>query len=438
MVDDIQIVDLYDNSLGSFYNYTNKTKKKSLDFSIGKIISVVSTIVLVLSICLFYQDVKASTIQQNSIDMAKKEIQNLYQDLSLETPKLDITIKDINKVKTSVSKISDSKQKKYYLNLISDLYKFEAVKSKLYDCFDGDTILSSTTSEDVASVSSLISTLNNKQKTLLIGKYTVLLSEFNYLEDTRKSIRSLFNDDELNVVREDVTSAELAAVSSKINSLSQTDEVERSKTYLDKVSEYLKAKEKKAEAEAAYMQLVQNSNVEISGVPYISQTVNKVYNGCEAASLLMALQYKGIAREYDLATFATMMPKHESDPHQGFINSIFDVAPLSVTHWIAPDALAAFGSKFSNVTNISGTDAVGVKQYLEQGIPVIVYGTFNFDNVTKWYGEVPLNLHVMLAIGYNKITGDYILNDPWSGKITVNKDKFEKIYNQLKYAVIVE
>ncbi|NCC54700.1 MAG: hypothetical protein EOM11_04350, partial [Erysipelotrichia bacterium] len=140
-----------------------------------------------------------------------------------------------------------------------------------------------------------------------------------------------------------------------------------------------------------------------------------------------------------LAQIATDMPKHESDPHQGFIHSIFGYAPREVPHWIAPDALATFGTNYyEGVRNISGTDAEGLYQYLDQGTPVIVYATYAFMNPTGWTGEVPNNLHVMLLTGYNKKTGNYIIHDPWAGKITAEKGKFQHVYNLMKFAVAIE
>ena len=152
----------------------------------------------------------------------------------------------------------------------------------------------------------------------------------------------------------------------------------------------------------------------------------------------MALQHKGYASDYNLVRMAEEMPKHENDPHKGFIYSIFDMTPNDVTHWIAPDALANFGSKFAKTTNVSGISANEITQYIDNDIPVIIYSTYGFMNATKWIGEVPLNLHVMLVVGYNRITGAYVINDPWAGKIIVKKENFEKIYNIKKYAVVVE
>ena len=99
--------------------------------------------------------------------------------------------------------------------------------------------------------------------------------------------------------------------------------------------------------------------------------------------------------------------------NQGFIHSIFDLEPRNVTHWIAPDALARFGSQYATTTNISGSSPEQLKEYINQRKPVVVYTTSNFNYPSTWDGEVPLNLHVVLLTGYNRITGSYIRSMEW-------------------------
>jgi len=436
MINEIQIIDLNDNSLGSYYDYSSK--KKISSSLVAKAISYISTCVLVALVLAFYQNVKTSALVEKETENSIAFVQSLYSDSSLETPKENITIKDINKAQSGILKIKNDNVRSYYSSLIQDLYKFDAIKTKLYECFDGENILSSISSKKISEMQTLMATLSAKEKGILSVKYNLLLKEYTDLSDVRSSIRNLFTDDSLTNVRENVTLQEFELVKEKASVLPQTDELEKNKQYLDTVENYINSRELQKKQAEAYNLAVQQANFEISSIPYISQTANKVYNGCEAASLLMALKYKGIALNYDLATFASIMPKHETDPHQGFVNSIFDVAPLNVVHWIAPDALAAFGSKFANTKNVSGIDTNEIKKYVDSGLPVVVYGTYNFDSIKSWSGEVPSNLHVVLVIGYNKITGDYIINDPWSGKKTIAKDKFESVYNAFKYAVVVE
>ena len=43
-------------------------------------------------------------------------------------------------------------------------------------------------------------------------------------------------------------------------------------------------------------------------VPYISQNKNDILNGCEAACMLMALQYKGYLKDMSLKEYVKLMP----------------------------------------------------------------------------------------------------------------------------------
>ena len=113
MAEDIQIIDLYDNTLGSYYSYPGLKKVSFKDINVARIVSIVSTIALILGIFVFYQNVKASSITQN-LDTAVANVKVLYQDSTFETPNLGITLKDINRAKTSVSKITDLKTKAHY------------------------------------------------------------------------------------------------------------------------------------------------------------------------------------------------------------------------------------------------------------------------------------------------------------------------------------
>ena len=132
------------------------------------------------------------------------------------------------------------------------------------------------------------------------------------------------------------------------------------------------------------------------------------------------------------------MPKHENNPHKGFIYSVYNYEPVNVSHWIAPDALAKFGSNFSEVIDISQTPADDLKYYIENGNPVITYVTASFKPPIITTQEVPLNLHVVLLTGFNNKTDEYIVLDPYFGRMVIKKSQFENSYNYLKYAVVVK
>lgn len=179
------------------------------------------------------------------------------------------------------------------------------------------------------------------------------------------------------------------------------------------------------------------NSVILRGVPRINQKEG-VLNGCEVASLLMGLQYKGYHQGMTLKQIAEAVPKTD-DPHTGFILDIWDLLPLNQLHWIAPDALSKFGKRYyDGVIDISGASVEDLKREIDNGNPVVVYGTYYFQHPKSWCGEVPTNLHVMLMIGYNKRTGNIILIDPWGGiEIVVSGNMFATQYNLMKYAVAI-
>lgn len=178
---------------------------------------------------------------------------------------------------------------------------------------------------------------------------------------------------------------------------------------------------------------------ELKNVPFVSQKDTKIFNGCEAASLLMALKYKEKLLDYDLHKFVLEMPKHDSDPHKGFIYSIYDYEPLDVTHWIAPDALTEFAKNYITAQNISGASVDDLKKHISDGNPIIIYITANFEkpNIIP-NQEVPLNLHVVLLTGYNNTTDEYIVLDPYYGRLIIKGENFRTSYNHLKYAVLIK
>jgi uncharacterized protein YvpB len=184
-------------------------------------------------------------------------------------------------------------------------------------------------------------------------------------------------------------------------------------------------------------------------VPYVSQlTPTYAPMGCEGASLLMALKYKGYTKE-SLKTFLDKMPKTKNNPYLGFAGSPYKIIN-GVFQSIFPKPLTAFGQKYnSKVVNATGYTTAQLKRELDKGNPVVVYVTVNFAK-PRWKkynmgsaGVVNIvdNMHVMTLIGYNKTTGSYYVADPdrrtTNTKYWVSKSVFETAYNALKYAVVV-
>lgn len=179
----------------------------------------------------------------------------------------------------------------------------------------------------------------------------------------------------------------------------------------------------------------------VLGVPFISQYEANAPMGCEAGALLQALHYKGYATNYNLATFLSEMPiSKDKNPNNGFSNSPYDTG--EGYHSIFASPLASWGSRYGNVSNISGTSASGLKDEIRKGNPVIVYVTSHFAQTPKWktyeWGTGLTNAHIMTLDGFK---GDkYHVVDPAAqngSAYWVSAKTFETAYNFTQGAVAV-
>ena len=186
----------------------------------------------------------------------------------------------------------------------------------------------------------------------------------------------------------------------------------------------------------------------VLNVPFVSQlTPTYAPMGCEGASLLMGLQYKSYTSA-SLKSFLDNMPKNSINPFESFASSPYKIVN-GVFQSIFPEALAAYGKTYSGkVADATGISTAQLKAEIKQGNPVVVYVTNNFTSPiwgifymgSAGYVRTIDNMHVMTLIGYDEGTGAYLVNDPNSytkNQYWVKKDKFEKTYDALKYAIVV-
>lgn len=185
--------------------------------------------------------------------------------------------------------------------------------------------------------------------------------------------------------------------------------------------------------------------------PYISQVypVN-IPMGCEASSMLMALQRKGYALETGLTEFVEKMPKTSRDPNLGFVGSPYKVVPYTYMT-IHPAPLTKFALNYGKILDLSGSDIHVLKKELLMGNPIVFWGTYQFQSpryFNYWNGKITAkgidNAHVMTLVGYDGKTKEFIVADPYNPKtpkssyeFRVKEEKVEQIYNLQKYAVVV-
>lgn len=426
----------------------------------GVIVGILIPIIIGLGVGIYVRNEEIKKENEQLEQEKQKEtvllLENYYQDEEQKLPKLSITEEELEQLEQMIQSLEDGSEKEKLWKKYKKLKKFYEIQTELDSFFEGDMVKESVTKEEFLSWQEDFDTLTEEEQSLLEEQFQSGMDQITKTEEALSRLSELFLNEEMTEVKEEVDREDYDTISHLFHELKQSFVLESHQEQIDLILKHVEEKEEeerrrieeererqrqialeKKRKEEEERRKIEEAYVEVTGIPFINQRTEQIYNGCEAACLLMSLQYKNLALNYNLHTFAEEVPKHETDPHQGFIHSIYDLEPKNVAHWIAPDALSRFGSQYGTVRDISGSGVSTLKEYLDQGNPVIVYVTSNFNYPTAWDGEVPVNLHVVLLTGYNQITGNYIVLDPWSGRKIIAKQKFEAIYGLMNRAVVV-
>ncbi|MBO1103503.1 C39 family peptidase [Enterococcus hirae] len=183
-----------------------------------------------------------------------------------------------------------------------------------------------------------------------------------------------------------------------------------------------------------------NNDYKLLGVKNYNQYALGAPSGCEGASLLQALQYKGKLTNWSLRQFLNTIPKSPNgNPNNGFVGS-----PFVENSWtysaIYPAPLTTWGQKYGNVQNISGSSMNTLLNEVKNGNPVVAWVTINFQPICwgNWsFGVSENNNHAVTLDGYNKGSNQVHVSDPISGSYWMSRTTFENIYNARKYVVVV-
>lgn len=186
-------------------------------------------------------------------------------------------------------------------------------------------------------------------------------------------------------------------------------------------------------------------------VPYHSQ-LTPVYApvGCEATSLLMALQYKGIATNVSYRQFLDAMPKHSSNPAKGFVGSPYQ-EDTSKRTTIYPQPLTDYANTYAagRTVNFSGKYVEDIKKEILADNPVLVYLTVKREPpiyvtyiVEGEEQSLLRNNHAVLVTGYDSQTNKLRITDPWSrdgsrNEYWVDIPGFAYSYNIRNHAIVV-
>ena len=176
----------------------------------------------------------------------------------------------------------------------------------------------------------------------------------------------------------------------------------------------------------------------VLGVSFISQEAAGAPEGCEAASALEALHYKGHAAGMSLASFLKTMPiAANGNPYQGFGGAPYAVVD-GVYQSIFPSAFTPWVAGFGGTSNISGSSLDGIIRQIAAGNPVVAWVTLNYQG-PQWHrydwGNGIDNAHVVTVDNYN---GDSMhIVDPENGTYWISKSAFNAAYSYMKFAVAI-
>ncbi len=180
------------------------------------------------------------------------------------------------------------------------------------------------------------------------------------------------------------------------------------------------------------LQVMNLVNIKDEGMP----------NGCEGASLLMALQSTGHALDYSYQSFMKNVPySPDASPYKGFAGSPWENTALIDA--IMPEPLAKWANQYGNGKDISGCELSDLIDCLYEGHPVVVWTSVQFvPSVLDRYdwGVFKTNYNVMTLYGYDEGTDRFLVADPTGyngGSYWVNRQVFLNSWACLKGAVEV-
>lgn len=138
------------------------------------------------------------------------------------------------------------------------------------------------------------------------------------------------------------------------------------------------------------------------------------------------------------------MPKSDN-PQTGFYMDIYGYEPRDEAHWIDTVPLTAYGNQgaMSNAAvDLRGSSIETIKAEVLNNNPVVIYLTYNFDDLKEIMNGVPVNLHVVLLSGYNRVTDEYQVIDLWTRRtgqyvFTVANSRIDSLYRQVGQKAVV-
>lgn len=333
------------------------------------------------------------------------------------------SIDKLNNMKKKIKRVSNIDNRTLLIEDLNNYEEYIKYKNKIDNYYKENIIDPNISNETILELKEEYNKLPKKYKKDLKNILNDIIKQKDNIESFITQYNNLYEND---YPKENITKDTINNLRNKLNNIPQKD---FNKEYTEKLNNIEKIINKR----------IEDSWVKLN-VPYISQNKNNILNGCEAACMLMALQYKGYLKDMTLAEYVKLMPlSPDTDAEKGFTHDMYGLDPLSVPHWIAPEPLKKFGIDTSgnqNIINGTGKTIDELDRELDNGNPVIIYLIAKFNPPKEVVEGVPRNLHVMLLTGYNKMTGEHYIVDPWThddGRTswTVSKELLTEKYELL-------
>lgn len=333
------------------------------------------------------------------------------------------SIDKLNNMKKKIKRVSNIDNRTLLIEDLNNYEEYIKYKNKIDNYYKENIIDPNISNETILELKEEYNKLPKKYKKDLKNILNDIIKQKDNIERFITQYNNLYEND---YPKENITKDTINNLRNKLNNIPQKD---FNKEYTEKLNNIEKIINKR----------IEDSWVKLN-VPYISQNKNNILNGCEAACMLMALQYKGYLKDMTLAEYVKLMPlSPDTDAEKGFTHDMYGLDPLSVPHWIAPEPLKKFGIDTSgnqNIINGTGKTIDELDRELDNGNPVIIYLIAKFNPPKEVVEGVPRNLHVMLLTGYNKMTGEHYIVDPWThddGRTswTVSKELLTEKYELL-------
>lgn len=333
------------------------------------------------------------------------------------------SIDKLNNMKKKIKRVSNIDNRTLLIEDLNNYEEYIKYKNKIDNYYKENIIDPNISNETILELKEEYNKLSKKYKKDLKNILNDIIKQKDNIESFITQYNNLYEND---YPKENITKDTINNLRNKLNNIPQKD---FNKEYTEKLNNIEKIINKR----------IEDSWVKLN-VPYISQNKNNILNGCEAACMLMALQYKGYLKDMTLTEYVKLMPlSPDTDAEKGFTHDMYGLDPLSVPHWIAPEPLKKFGIDTSgnqNIINGTGKTIDELDRELDNGNPVIIYLIAKFNPPKEVVEGVPRNLHVMLLTGYNKMTGEHYIVDPWThddGRTswTVSKELLTEKYELL-------